>query len=76
MLFTNPVHPAGKAQDGEPKFENQSETTGSAFVEELPRQIVLAVPPSDNFRGTSAFQSVLMMDGTSPSGRSAAKRSK
>jgi hypothetical protein len=58
MPFTDPFHRAGEAWDGDPRFKRRSETAGSAFVEELPRQIVLAVPPSGNFRATMDFESV------------------
>jgi len=37
------------------------------LVEELPRQIVLAVPPSGNFRGTRVLELVAMMGVLSPS---------
>ena len=69
MPFANPVHRAGKPQDGEPRFESPSDTAGSALVEVLPRQIVLAVLPSGNFRGTRVFELVPIMGVLSPSGR-------
>ena len=39
------------------------------MVEVLPRQIVLAVLPSGNFRGTRVFELVPIMGVLSPSGR-------
>ncbi len=58
MRFADAVHLADEASDGEPRFERRSETAGSASAEELPRQIVLAVPPCSNFRATRVFDPI------------------
>jgi len=44
-------------------------TAGSAFVEELPRQIVLVVPPSGNFHAARIFESVHRKGATSAGDR-------
>jgi hypothetical protein len=55
LSFIDPVHLAAMFRTSNQGLRAETERR-KRVVEELPRQIVLAVPPSGNFRATGIFE--------------------